>query len=52
MAPAATTKHDTSAWLTKAEDVHDVPEPARKLLETYAGVAPADVVPHVLKMVS
>jgi hypothetical protein len=52
MAAGAKPKNDPSAWLTKAEDVKDVPPPARELLETYAGVPSEEVVPHVLKLVS
>jgi hypothetical protein len=47
----AEAKHDPSAWLTKAEDIKDIPGPSRQLLEAYAGVAPGEVVPHVVTLV-
>jgi len=43
-------KHDPSAWLTKAEDIEDIPAPARQLLENYAGVPAHEVLPHVLRL--
>lgn len=42
---------DSSAWFIKDEDVKDIPAPARELLESYANVAPEDILPHVLKLV-
>jgi hypothetical protein len=32
-------------------ELENLAEPARKLLENYSGIAPADVVPHIKKVV-
>jgi hypothetical protein len=44
-------KHDPSAWLTRVEDIQDIPTPACELLEKYAGVPSDEVVPHTLRLV-
>ena len=48
--PSVGTK-DTSVEWYQAE-LEDVNSHARGVLETYSGVSPAQVVPHVLKIVS
>lgn len=38
------------AWYKK--DIGEIPNPARELLEKYAGIAPDSVISHVYTMVS
>ena len=38
------------AWFT--EQITSIPEAGRRLLEEYSGVAPEEVLPHVIRVVS
>ncbi|PYH91161.1 hypothetical protein BO71DRAFT_421767 [Aspergillus ellipticus CBS 707.79] len=44
------TKPDPAAWLK--QDVKDILPPERMFLETYAGIPPEEVVPHVVAIVT